>query len=72
MTRVAGQTDGVLALLVFAAATALSMAVVSTTLGYAVGREVISRRLARLVPVLGTGSLIFGVWYTLGALQIQG
>jgi ABC-type nickel/cobalt efflux system permease component RcnA len=72
MTGVAGKTDGVLALLVFAAATALSMAAVSAILGYTMGREVISRRLARLVPVLGGTSLIFGVWYSLGALQSQG
>lgn len=68
---VSGRVQGVLALLVFAAATAVSMALVSSAFGYALARGAIRRRLADLVPVFGAISLIFGVWYSLGAFQPQ-
>jgi ABC-type nickel/cobalt efflux system permease component RcnA len=68
----AGQVSGVLALLGFAAATALSMALVSTAVGYALAGGAVRRRLTNLVPLLGTASLIFGVWYSFGALQRPG
>jgi cytochrome c biogenesis protein CcdA len=64
---VADKLHGVLALLVFAAGTALSMALVSTAFGYALARGMVRRRLAGLVPVLGTASLLFGAWYSVGS-----
>lgn len=67
-----GRVNGMLALLVFAAATAVSMALVSTAFGYALARGAVRRRLSDLVPVLGAASLIFGVWYSLGALRGPG
>lgn len=67
-----GLVNGMLALLVFAAATAVSMALVSTAFGYALARGAVRRRLTDLVPVLGAASLIFGVWYSLGALRGPG
>jgi cytochrome c biogenesis protein CcdA len=63
-----GRTEGVLALMVFAAGTAVSMAAVSTFFGYALARGGVKRRFTGLVPFLGALSLIFGVWYSLGAL----
>jgi hypothetical protein len=60
----------VLALGLFAGATALSMALVSAGFGYALARGPVRRHLVKLVPVLGAGSLIFGVWYSLGALYL--
>jgi ABC-type nickel/cobalt efflux system permease component RcnA len=69
---VTGRVNGVLALLLFAAATAMSMALVSTAFGYALARGAVRRRLTDLVPVLGAASLIFGIWYSLGALQGPG
>jgi ABC-type nickel/cobalt efflux system permease component RcnA len=66
---VSGQMQGVLALVVFAAATAVSMALVSTAFGHALARGTVKRRLAELVPLLGAASLLFGVWYSLGALR---
>jgi cytochrome c biogenesis protein CcdA len=66
---VSGQMQGVLALVVFAAATALSMALVSTAFGHALARGAVKRRLTDLVPLLGAASLLFGVWYSLGALR---
>lgn len=60
---------GVVALLLFAAGTAMSMALVSAAFGYALARGPVARRLTRVVPVLGTASLVFGVWYTAGAVR---
>ena len=58
-----------LALVVFAAATAVSMALVSTAFGHALARGAVKRRLAELVPLLAAASLLFGVWYSLSALR---
>jgi high-affinity nickel-transport protein len=55
------------ALLTFALCTALSMTMISTGFGYALSRAPVSRAFHRLAPALGTLSLIFGVWYALGA-----
>ena len=61
--------EGAAALLVFAAATASSMAVLSLGFAHALGQRGIQRRLADLVPVFATVGLIFGIWYSVGALQ---
>jgi ABC-type nickel/cobalt efflux system permease component RcnA len=66
---VSGQLQAVLALLGFAGATAVSMALVSTAFGYALARGVVRRRLSDLVPLFGAVSLLFGVGYSLGALH---
>jgi hypothetical protein len=42
---------------------------ISLAFAHALGRRGIQRRLAELVPVFATGGLIFGVWYSVGALQ---
>ncbi len=60
---------GVLALLLFAGGTAASMALVSAGFGYALARGPIASRLVRVVPVLGLGSLLLGLWYTVGAMR---
>jgi ABC-type nickel/cobalt efflux system permease component RcnA len=65
---VAGGGTGVLALALFAAATAASMAVTSAVLGYGLARGSLMRRLEAVVPAFGTASLAFGAWYALGAL----
>jgi len=56
----------VAALALFAGATALSMMILSG----AFGRTLAARPLTRIAPVLGVASLAFGVWYTLGALNL--
>jgi hypothetical protein len=43
------------------------MAVVSGGFGLTLSVAPIQRSFARLAPVLGTASLLFGVWYALGA-----
>lgn len=64
---VSDTVPGVAALVLFAAATAVSMALLSTGVGLALARGVIGRRMETLVPVMGTASLVFGAWYALGA-----
>lgn len=66
---VSGQAQALLALLAFAGATAFSMALVSTAFGWALASGTIRRRLTELIPLLGIASLLFGVWYSVGALH---
>ena len=60
----------VAALALFAFCTALSMAALSTGLGFTLGRSRVQSVFPALAPVLGLASLSFGVWYVLGALQV--
>jgi high-affinity nickel permease len=55
------------ALTIFALCTALSMTMLSTGFGFALSRAPVRRSFDRVAPVLGALSLIFGVWYALGA-----
>jgi len=57
------------ALMVFAACTALSMAIASTTFGYTLSRGAVVARFATVAPELGGLSLAFGAWYALGAVH---
>ena len=63
----ADRVNPVAGLLLFAGATALSMALVSAAVGYGLVRGPIAPRLERVVPAFGAASLIFGVWYALNA-----
>jgi hypothetical protein len=45
------------------------MALVSWAFGHALARGPLLARVTAAVPVLGTLSLLFGVWYALGALD---
>jgi hypothetical protein len=69
MASASTRTQGAVGLLVFATATASSMVVLSLVFAHAVGRKAIRHRLAELVPVFATAGLIFGVWYSVGALR---
>ena len=60
----------VIALALFAFFTAVSMAVLSTGFGLTLSSEPARRSFNRIAPVLGAASLLFGVWYALGALAI--
>jgi high-affinity nickel permease len=61
------RTVAVAALAVFAFCTAVSMALLSTGLGVVLASAPARRRFDRLAPALGSLSLLFGVWYALGA-----
>ena len=56
------------ALLLFAAGTAASMALLSTAFGLAIAGGPVGRNFERVAPVLGVLGVAFGVWYALGAL----
>jgi high-affinity nickel permease len=60
----------VIALALFAFFTAVSMALLSTGFGLTLSREPVRRSFNRIAPALGAASLLFGVWYALGALAI--
>jgi hypothetical protein len=59
--------EAIVALALFAGFTAISMALASSMFGYALTRPPVLRRFATLAPALGVLSLVFGVWYSLGA-----
>jgi hypothetical protein len=65
------QITGVAALVLFAAATAVSMALVSSGFGYALARGPVARRAAAFIPLLALASLAFGAWYALDAVGGQ-
>jgi cytochrome c biogenesis protein CcdA len=65
----ADRTLGVIALLLFAAGTAVSMALVSSAFGYVLARGPVARRVGPLMPAVGVASLAFGVWYAAGAVR---
>ena len=58
------------ALALFAACTALSMALLSSGLGFTLGRARVRSAFPAFAPALGLLSLAFGVWYALGALNV--
>ncbi|MDP8940084.1 MAG: hypothetical protein M3N10_07310, partial [Actinomycetota bacterium] len=58
------------ALLLFAAGTAASMALLSTAFGLAIAGGLVARNFERIAPVLGVLSIAFGGWYALGALGL--
>lgn len=58
----------VVSLVVFALGTAISMAVMSAVVGHGLASNLFGRSLERLVPVVGVGCAIFGIWYAAGAL----
>jgi ABC-type nickel/cobalt efflux system permease component RcnA len=66
---VSGTTQGAIALLIFAGATAASMALLSTAFGYALVNGALRRRGSDLVPWLGCASLLFGVCYSAAAFK---
>ena len=60
----------VVALALFAVFTAVSMALLSTGFGLTLSSAPVRRSFNRLAPALGVASLVFGVWYALGALEV--
>lgn len=58
------------ALLIFAAGTAVSMALLSTVFGLAIAGGPVGRRFGSVAPALGVLGIAFGAWYALGALGV--
>ena len=69
LAAIPDHVEGVVALVLFALFTALSMAIASSSFGYGLSREPVLRRFTAVAPVLGALSLAFGAWYALGALE---
>jgi high-affinity nickel permease len=69
LASIPNHVEGVIALIVFALFTAVSMMFVSTAFGYTIARGSVVRRFDALAPAIGLLSLGFGVWYALGALE---
>lgn len=70
LTTIDSRPEALLALGLFAAGTAVSMAALSLSLGYALGSRSLRERLQRLAPVLGAASFAFGALYALSAIPI--
>ena len=64
------RATAVTALALFAAFTALSMAALSTGFGVTLSSASARRCFHRAAPLLGATSLAFGIWYSLGALDV--
>lgn len=62
--------QGMLALLLFACGTATSMTILSVLMSRVLGRFSVKVRMAMVLPALGAATLLFGVWYALGALGL--
>lgn len=62
---------GFLALLLFAAGTAVSMTAITWALGALLGRSSVVHRWKWIIPTLGLVSLCFGVWYSLNGLKFM-
>jgi ABC-type nickel/cobalt efflux system permease component RcnA len=60
--------EAIAALVLFAAATAVSMAVASAAFGVALATGPAQRRFAAVTPGFGTAALLFGAWYALAAV----
>ncbi len=69
LSTISNRVEAVGALLLFAAGTAISMAVLSTAFGLALAGGLIARNFERVAPILGVLSVTFGTWYALGALK---
>ena len=65
LASVEPRTVALVALVLFAAFTAISMTLISSGLGRALATR---SKLAGLLPLLGVVSLGFGAWYTLAAV----
>jgi cytochrome c biogenesis protein CcdA len=70
LSTISNQAEAAGALLIFAAGTAVSMALLSTAFGLVIAGGPIGRNFERVAPVLGVLSMAFGVWYALGALGV--
>ncbi|MDX6665974.1 MAG: hypothetical protein QOG68_2180, partial [Solirubrobacteraceae bacterium] len=69
LAHIHDHAEALVALALFAAFTAISMAIASTSFGFVLSRESVASRYLTVAPVIGAASLAFGAWYALGALD---
>ncbi len=70
LSTISDEVQATGALLLFAAGTAVSMALLSTAFGLVIAGGPVARNFERVAPVLGVLSVAFGAWYALGALGV--
>ncbi len=70
LSTIPDPSEAVVALVIFAAGTAVSMALLSSAFGLAIASGPVARNVDRLAPVLGVLGAAFGFWYALGALGV--
>ena len=70
LATIQNRAVAVAALALFAFFTAVSMSLLSTGFGVTLSAGPMRRSFDRLAPALGMTSLLFGLWYALGALAI--
>ena len=70
LSTIPNPSEATAALLIFAAGTAVSMALLSTAFGLVIAAGPVRRNFERLAPVLGVLAAAFGFWYALGALGV--
>ena len=70
LAGVQSRVVAVTSLTVLALFTAVSMSIISAGWGLALGRPSVRRSLYSITPAFGLASLVFGVWYSLGALTL--
>ena len=70
LSTISDKAEATVALLLFAAGTALSMALLSTAFGLAIAGGPIGRNFERVAPILGVLGVAFGTWYAAGALGL--
>jgi len=70
LATISDRAIAVTAMALFAAFTAVSMAIASLGFGATLSSARVSGSFHRIAPVLGVASLAFGAWYALGALEL--
>ncbi len=70
LSTISDRTEAAAALLLFAAGTAISMALLSTAFGLVIAGGSVARNFERVVPILGVFGVAFGAWYALGAVGV--
>lgn len=72
LAAIPDRAEAVAALLLFCAASAVSMALLSSVFGYALTRDRVRRRVLAITPAMGVLALAFGTWYSLAAIGAAG
>jgi len=70
LSTISSKAEAAGVLLLFAAGTTVSMALLSTAFGLAIAGGPIGRNFGRVAPVLGVSGMAFGAWYAFGALGL--
>ena len=70
LSTISNRAEAAAALLLFAASTAVSMALLSTAFGLVIAGGPVARHFEKVAPVLGMLGVAFGTWYALGAVGV--